>query len=78
MPKISNVLICDMPLRFDTYKGCSHACQYCFVKLKTDISKMQTDESHVSLTNFINKRRNGEIIEKIFDFDIPLHWGSVS
>ena len=78
MPKLSNVLICDMPLRFDTYKGCSHACEYCFVKFKTDISKIQNDESAKTLLNFINKRRNGEVIEKIFDYDIPLHWGGVS
>jgi len=78
MPKLSNVLICDMPLRFDTYKGCSHSCEYCFVKLKTDISKIDNDESPTTLLNFINKRREGKIIEKIFDYDIPLHWGGVS
>ena len=55
MPKMSNILICDMPLRFDTYKGCSHGCEYCFVKLKTDISKIQNDESAQTLLNFINK-----------------------
>ena len=42
---MSNILICDMPLRFDTYKGCSHGCEYCFVKLKRDISKIQNGES---------------------------------
>ena len=78
MPKMSNILICDMPLRFDTYKGCSHGCEYCFVKLKTDISKIQNGESAQTLLNFINKRRNGEVVEKIFDYDIPLHWGGVS
>jgi DNA repair photolyase len=78
MPKVSNILICDMPVRFDTYKGCSHGCEYCFVKLKTDISKIETDEGTQALLNFINKRRKRETVEKIFDFDIPLHWGGVS
>ncbi|NCU32492.1 MAG: radical SAM protein [Candidatus Moranbacteria bacterium] len=78
MPKLSNILICDMPLRFDTYKGCSHACNYCFVKLKTDISKISNDKSAQSLLNFINKRRRGEVVVKIFDYDIPIHWGGVS
>jgi len=78
MPKLSNVMICDMPLRFDTYKGCSHGCEYCFVKLKTDISLIANDESAQTLLNFINKRRKGEVIEKIFDYDIPLHCGGVS
>ena len=57
MPKMSNILICDMPLRFDTYKGCSHGCEYCFVKFKTDISKIQNGESAQTLLNFINKSK---------------------
>ena len=30
-----------MPIRFDTYKGCTHGCKYCFVQRngKYDISK---------------------------------------
>lgn len=78
MPKLSNVLICDMPYRFDTYKGCSHACEYCFVKLKTDISKIENNEGPKALLNFINKRRSGETVGNIFDYDIPLHWGGLS
>lgn len=78
MPKISNVLICDMPLRFDTYKGCSHACEYCFVKLKTDINNIEIGETNISLLNFIKKIQNKEPFEKVFDFQLPIHWGGVS
>lgn len=78
MPDLSNVLICDMPLRFDTYKGCSHGCAYCFARGKTDISKVEKKESPTILLDFINKRRKGETVYKIFDYDIPLHWGGLS
>lgn len=78
MPEISNVLICDLPIRFDTYIGCSHGCEYCFVKLKNDISKIRNGEGSKSLLSFINKRRSGGIVKKIIDYDIPLHWGGLS
>ncbi len=26
----SQVILCDLPVRMDTYKGCSHNCKYCF------------------------------------------------
>jgi len=78
MPKISNILICDMPISFDTYEGCSHACNYCFVKLKKDISKINVAEGKIALLNFIKKRKDGEHIFGLFDYDIPIHWGGLS
>ena len=78
MPNISNILICDMPLRFDTYKGCSHGCEYCFVKMQSDISKIEIGETPKTLLNFINKRKAKKAVAVIFDYDIPLHWGGVS
>jgi len=78
MPDMSNILICDMPVRFDTYSGCSHMCRYCFVKRLSDISKIEKKESAKVLYNFIQKRRAGETVLGIFDYDIPIHWGGLS
>ena len=33
----TQVYLCDVPIRFDNYKGCSHACEYCFAKQFKDI-----------------------------------------
>lgn len=72
----SQILHCDIPVRFDTYKGCSHACAYCFVQRKVDISNIEKGESHVALRRFIEGGRNNET--DWCDWDIPLHWGGLS
>lgn len=77
MPRCgSQVTLCDLPVRFDTYEGCSHACSYCFVNRKRDISKIKIGESVDSLNKFISGGRTEET--SVFDWDIPLHWGGVS
>ena len=30
----NQLMICDIPLRFDTYDGCTHRCSYCFANRK--------------------------------------------
>lgn len=30
----SQIVLCNLPIRFDTYVGCSHGCRYCFVQKK--------------------------------------------
>lgn len=72
----SQCILCDLPLRLDTYKGCSHACKYCFVKKSIDISKIEKDNCVNSLKNFIAGKRNIET--NWCDWDIPIHWGGVS
>ena len=77
MPKCgSQILICDIPIRFDTYKGCAHACAYCFAMRKVDISNISKDEGVEALKNFIAGKRNSECAW--CDWDIPLHWGGMS
>lgn len=77
MPRCgSQIILCDLPVRFDTYEGCSHACSYCFVNRKRDISKIHLGESAKALTDFISGKRGVET--NCFDWDIPLHWGGVS
>ena len=77
MPRCgSQIILCDVPIRFDTYVGCSHNCSYCFVKNERDISKIAKGESPNMLLNFINGKRNNET--NWCDWDIPLHWGGMS
>ena len=26
----SQIILCNLPVRFDTYRGCSHGCRYCY------------------------------------------------
>lgn len=30
----SQIILCNLPVRFDTYRGCSHGCRYCFAQKK--------------------------------------------
>ena len=72
----SQVFLCDLPIRFDTYKGCTHGCEYCFVKKKIDISEVVPFEGVQALKNFVEGKRVS--VTNWCDWDIPLHWGGVS
>ncbi len=72
----SQIILCNLPVRFDTYSGCSHGCKYCFANRKTDISKIRVKESAQSLLNFIKGKRSRETAWA--DWDIPIHWGGLS
>lgn len=77
MPKCgSQVTLCDLPIRFDTYKGCSHMCKYCFVQKKADLTDIDKGESHKVLRDFIDGKRTKET--SWCDWNIPLHWGGMS
>lgn len=77
MPKCgSQVAICDYPVRFDTYKGCTHNCTYCFASRKTDISNIKSDESPETLRSFIQGKRGNDTAW--CDWQIPIHWGGMS
>ncbi|MFX0547926.1 radical SAM protein [Hathewaya histolytica] len=72
----SQITICDLPIRFDTYKGCEHDCKYCFVQRKTDISNVEKRETTEALIKFIKGKRTKET--NWCDWGIPLHWGGMS
>ena len=72
----SQITLCDLPIRFDTYKGCSHLCKYCFAQRRTDLTDIDKGESHNVLRNFINGKRTKET--SWCDWNIPLHWGGMS
>lgn len=72
----SQVILCDLPIRFDTYSGCSHACEYCFAKKFTDIKKVDKLEDVKALKRFVEGKRTKEY--NWCDWSIPLHWGGMS
>lgn len=77
MPRCgSQVAICNVPVRLDTYRGCSHNCKYCFTYRKYDISTIKKDETIDSLKSFINGNRIQEL--QWCDWNIPIHWGGMS
>lgn len=77
MPRCgSQIILCDLPIRFDTYIGCSHGCKYCFVTRKVDIANIKTGEGIKQLQEFIDGKRNSETAW--CDWNIPLHWGGMS
>ena len=72
----SQVILCEYPVRFDTFTGCSHGCKYCFARQKVDLEKVVAKNSAKSLRNFIGGGRSTET--NWCDWEIPLHWGGLS
>lgn len=77
MPRCgSQVILCGLPIRFDTYTGCSHLCKYCFAQKKVDLQNIRVSERAGTLEAFIRGERTQETIW--CDWDIPIHWGGLS
>lgn len=77
MPKCgSQCFLCDLPIRIDSYEGCSHGCKYCFAKKFLDISKIKIGEKPSKLEDFIKGKRPKEC--SWCDWEIPIHWGGMS
>ena len=72
----SQVILCDVPVHFDTYVGCSHGCEYCFANKKQGQRQIKPYNALKKLENFINGKRYAETCW--CDWDIPLHWGALS
>lgn len=72
----SQCYLCDLPVRFDTYVGCSHGCEYCFAKKFKDINKIKKGETVASIKAFCEGKRNAST--NWCDWKIPLHWGGMS
>lgn len=72
----SQVTVCPFPIHFDTYRGCSHGCLYCFARMKQDLSDISVKNSTESLKRFINGKRT--LNTNWCDYRIPLHWGGLS
>ena len=73
----TQVLICDLPIRFDTYYGCTHQCKYCFATKKNyNMKNVKVFCTHQRVINFIKGKRKGTT--RWCDWNIPLHWGGMS
>ena len=69
-------LICDYPIHFDTYYGCSHNCRYCFADNKNQLSNIKPQNQVNNIKRFIEDKRTVET--NFCDWNIPLHWGANS
>lgn len=77
MPKIgSQCILCDLPVRFDTYKGCSHGCRYCFAQRKNALTSIEPINEIERLRKFIAGNRTKDM--SWIDWDIPIHIGGMS
>ena len=77
MPKCgSQCYLCDVPIRFDTYVGCSHGCKYCFAEKFRDMKDVEVGETVKDLRRFIFEERKDEL--RWCDWNIPLHIGGMS
>lgn len=73
----SQIVLCDLPVHFDTYWGCSHGCTYCFANsAKNKRRVIKGKESVVALKYFISGKRT--LNTRWCDWDIPIHWGGLS
>ena len=63
----TQVILCNLPVRFDTYKGCSHGCKYCFAQKKQNVAKIQRDETVEAL----RKERQGNGMVRL-EYPYPL------
>ena len=72
----SQVTLCDVPVRYDTYAGCGHGCTYCFTSRKVDIKKIKPGESPDALRRWMDGKRSKSTAW--CDWEIPLHWGGMS
>ena len=72
----SQVVLCEYPIRLDTYKGCSHDCKYCFARFKGSIENVEPLHCSEQLRRFIDGGRTKDTAW--CDWEIPLHWGGLS
>lgn len=72
----SQVVLCEYPIRLDTYEGCSHDCRYCFARMKRDISNVKPLHCAEQVRRFAAGNRTSTT--SWCDWRIPLHWGGLS
>lgn len=73
----SQCLLCDLPVRFDTYIGCTHGCTYCFVQRNNNNNNnIKSGGGTKCLIDFIKGKRT--LDTNWCDWQIPLHWGGMS
>ena len=73
---------CPFPINFDTYKGCSHACKYCFAN-NTNFSKKTINAEKVITTGGVKELEDWaagkrSALESWCDWNIPVCWGRMT
>lgn len=71
----SQCILCDLPVRYDTYVGCTHNCSYCFVKRNNTLN-VRMGEGTKGLIDFIKGKRSKTT--NFIDWNIPIHFGGMS
>jgi DNA repair photolyase len=74
---------CSLPLRLDSYRGCSFACNYCFARARGGNSPSQkiVTANPNYLTNVFRRIDHGESETTIRQFlvrQVPIHFGGMS
>lgn len=78
---------CSLPLRLDSYKGCSFGCLYCFSQkvnnrkagFFTNIIPADPRKLKIRFENLVNNKRiSSSVINSCLIRKIPIHFGSVS
>lgn len=80
MPTVgTQIILCDCPLRTDTYTGCKHGCTYCFAT-RIDKERNERDpelgEKPDTVRNWIEGKR--DLRTNWIDFKLPIHMGGLS
>ena len=70
------MILCSLPVRFDTYRGCGVRCTYCFAAKKRDLADLGAGEGVKALRDWIGGRRTHDT--RWCDWNLPLHWGGMS
>lgn len=73
---------CALPLRLDTYLGCTFGCVYCYAKdrggsYKYTISKPANPKYIINYFKDTNKKRGG-VINQMIRRRVPIHMGGMS
>lgn len=76
---------CSLPLRLDSYRGCTHGCLYCFSERLNNRRKgfrrnvLSADPGHFSrLMASLNKGQKRGVIRSCLEKKVPVHFGCVS
>ena len=68
----SQLRVCPIPFRYDTYTGCTHGCKYCFARNTTEFSRTRHGVDKPSFSNIegSNPEKLKLYLEKIFNSNI--------
>lgn len=79
----SQFFFCSLPLRLDTYNGCSFGCQYCFAKNRGGYSlrkKLKFADVAAIGRRFERVRSGAQvtILDEMLKHGVPIHFGGMS